>query len=268
MNRILNLFRISPYKIPPVVSSLLCQLSETMRQIGYNEVIITKLHKRVDELSRRKVAGVEPFLRKLLERVSDRQQYRDILMEGRFAIILAGNGFSQIEMEFSDQGPDIKANHKGNTVYFEVTRKRPNEQDEDWEQSEAAFVESATIGNVILKIHSKMSQLRSDDINIVVIWSDAIGFGKHEVYEAFEVIKKKVDNNPDRYKDLSGVLLTEGGGFDVATMKQFYLFRNDSAQKQIPSKLTITLEKLSERDKRDLRREIADLEKAIKRLRE
>lgn len=265
MKRILELFRISPNKIPPVVSSLLSQLSETMRQIGYDEVIIMKLHKRVDELSRRKIAGIEPFLRKLLERASNRQEYRDILMEGRFAIILARNGFSQIEIEFSDQGPDIRASYKGNTVYFEVTRKRPNEQDEDWEQSEAAFVQSATIGNVILKIHSKMSQLKSDEINVVVIWSDSIGFGKPEVYEAFEIIKKKMDNNPDRYKDLSGVLLTEGGGIDVATMKQFCLFRNDRARKQIPNKLAMRLEKLSERD---IRRKIADLERALKRLRE
>ncbi len=266
MKRISDLLKLSSHQKSSAYQPVLDKLVVKMREKGYKEIMISRLNHRIKKLNENKVVGIEPFLYKLLDRVSDKQEYLDILMEGRFALILTRNGFSQIHIEFSNQGPDIEAKYKGSTVYFEITRKRPDEQDEEWENPEAAFVESASVGNVMRKIYSKMHQLINNEINIVVIWSDSIGFGEPEVKAAFEYVRSSINSDPNKYICLSGVLLTEGGGVDIATMQQFYLYKNNSARVLIPKKLALILEQLSERDSRKMRKEITDLEKSLKKL--
>jgi hypothetical protein len=90
------------------------------------------------------------------------QEYLDILMEGRFAIVLARNNFSDIEIEYCDKGPDVKARWNRKTVYFEVTRKRPSEDDERFSHtgSGAYWVKSAESKDIISKIQGKLCQLK------------------------------------------------------------------------------------------------------------
>lgn len=250
-----------------VIKERLQKLTEKMKQLHYNNHMIGLAEKRINELQRRGVYCVEKFVQKLLNRANNREDYLDILMEGRFAIILARNKFSEIHIEYCEEGPDIKANWNKNTVYFELTRKRPNEEDEKI-QSAAAFVSRESTENIISKIQNKIPQLQSGEINVVVIWSDTIRWTHHELEEAFEYIKKEINDDPKKCKDLSGVLLTKGGGFDIATRKQFYLFQNDKASKPLDLGLAKKLKSLHEQNLKKLQRKWEEIAAAIKRLKD
>lgn len=242
------------------------KLIEIMEELGYNSHMIRLVKERIIELQERGVLSVEKFVQKLLDRLTDREDYLDILMEGRFAIILARNTFSNIHIEYCERGPDLKADWNSNTVYFEVTRKRP--RGDEWaEQSEAAFISAVPIENTIRKIEGKIPQLKIGEINIIVFWSDTRELGPHELEEAFNRIRHKIDHSTEEYKDLSGILFTEGGGVDMATLKQFYLFKNDNASKPVGIRLTKKLESLREKDFRRLQREWEEIADALSRLR-
>jgi hypothetical protein len=113
-----------------------------MREANYKSFMVERVVKRVKELHYRNVSGIDNFLVKLgqtiveLKDESDHagfQKYLDILFEGRFAIILARNGFQEIEMIREDnrsRRPDIKAQFQECIVYFEVTRVNP--QVDEW----------------------------------------------------------------------------------------------------------------------------------------
>ena len=223
------------------------KLCNKMRQAGYEEFKIKRVEKLVDELQQHGVQGLDTFVRKLAERVTNRQGYSDILKEGRFALILARNKFSQIQFEYSDKGPDLNANYNRRTVYFEVTR-RHSEVDEWAEQSQDVLPPPDAPENIISRIQGKMSQLRSGEINIIVFWSDTVAVLVFEVKEAFEYIRQEINRNPGVYGKLSGVLFTTGG-VNVATLKQFYLFTNNEASKRLPIRLVRKLESLCEKDR-------------------
>ena len=247
------------------VEDLLQRLVERMTAVGYNDYMVKRVKERVAELQQNGICGVNKFVQKLLDRVDNKETYLDILMKGRFAIILARNNFSDIYIEYIDKGPDLKATWNRNTIYFEVTR-RHSEVDEWAEQSEAAFVSQDRPENIISRIQGKIRQLPKGEMNIVVIWSDTINLLPPVVKEAFEYIKQEIEDDLERYKDLSGVLFTEGGGVNVTTMKQFYLFKNDKASKPLGTRLTKKLESLHEQDLKQLQREIEELTVALKRL--
>ena len=224
---------------------------------------------RIDELQQSGVNCVDRFVQKLLDRVDDKDAYLDVLMQGRFAIILARNGFKEIHIEYCSEGPDIKANWNRNTVYFEVTR-RHSEVDEwgEWAQEQGAFfVLPDKVDNTISRIRGKLSQLQSNEINIVVIWSDTIRLLPPSIKEAFEYIKQEITNEPKKYKNLSGVLFTEGGGVEGTTLKQFWLFENDKTLKPLGPRLAKKLDSLHERDPKQLQREMDELAAALRRLR-
>lgn len=248
-----------------VIEGRLQRLIKRMRELGYNEYMIGRVAKRVNELQQRGVYCVDRFVQKLLDRVNEKEAYLDILMEGRFAVILARNKFTQIHIEYSDEGPDIKANYHMSIVYFEITRERPGEEDIEI-QSTVAFVSAKRMENIISKIQGKIPQLRNGEVNIVVIWSDTVRLSLPEIEEAFKYIQQEIDQNPGTYKDLSGVLFTESGGVDVATMKQFYLFKNNKASKPVGTRLGRKLESLHERDLNELQKELEDLTAAVKQL--
>jgi len=243
------------------------KLTERMKELGYNSYMVGRAKERIDELQQRGVRGVDKFVQKLLDRVNDKQAYLDILIEGRFAIILARNSFSGIHIEYTDKGADLKAIWNRNIVYFEITR-RHSEIDEWADQPEAAFVVSPDrIENIIGKIQEKLKQLQNGEINVVVIWSDKIGLLPSIMEEAFKYIEQEVEGDPQKYKKLSGVLFTEGGGVDTATLKQFYLFKNDKASKVLKLSLVEKLESLLEQDKVQLQEEIKEMTAALKSLR-
>jgi hypothetical protein len=75
-----------------------------MAQAGYENFDIMRVEELVNELYQRGVNGIDALLRILSERVRDRQAYLDISKEGRLALILASNGFSQIHVEYALKG--------------------------------------------------------------------------------------------------------------------------------------------------------------------
>jgi len=226
-----------------VIRVKLQKLIDKMKELGYNDYMIGRAEQLVNELEQIGVYSVDKFVQKLLDRVDNKEGYLDILMEGRFAIILARLKFLKIQIEYCNNGPDIKANYNRNTVYFDVTRRRPNEDDLAV-QSKVAIVSRDRAENIISKIQNKKSQLQSGETNIVVIWSDTVRLSQYELEEAFEYIKQEIEQNPGTYKDLSAILFTQGEESYRATLKKFYLFKNDRASKPLEICLTKKLESL------------------------
>lgn len=249
-----------------IIEDRLQRLIERIKKADYkdsdNEHMARLAKERINELQQNGIFGIDRFVQKLLDRVNDKDEYLDILMEGRFAIVLARNNFSDIHIEYIDKGPDLKASWNNNTIYFEVTR-RHSEVDGWAEPAEAAFVLSDTVKKTIRRIKKKLSQLQSGEINIVVIWSDTPKLLSQDVAEAFEHIKQ---DDPEKYKDLSGVLYTEGGGVDSATLKEYYLFENKEAFKPLGLRLIRKLKSLHERDINQVQREFKELGDALRRL--
>lgn len=237
---------------------------EAMQDVDTDHVV-RLVKERIKELQQSGVHSVNKFLQKLVWGANNKEDYFDILMEGRFAVILARNKFSNIHIEYCKKGPDLKADWNRNTVYFEVTRSRPNEEDEQV-QSRVAFVSSMSAESIIAKIQGKLRQLKSGEINIVVIWSDTVRLRPPVIKEAFEYIKQEITDELKKYKNLSGILFTEGGGVDTATLKQFYLFKNDKTSKPLGSRFTRKLESLHEQDLKQLQREMDELAAAFRRI--
>ncbi len=234
-----------------VIEGKLQKLITRIKVVGYKEHWIRLTREYVNELQQRGVYCVDRFVQRLKRCTNgkDPRGYWDVLMEGRFAIILARNGFKEIHIEYSDKGMDIKANWNRNAIYFDVTRKR-SKVDEWAEQLEDPKLPSNKTRNIIGKIDSKLKQLKPGGINIVVFWSATVAVLKPDMEEAFKNIK----NDPEKYKDLSGVLFTEDGGVDVSTLKQFYLLENDKALKPLGARLARKLDFLHEQNPKQLRR--------------
>ena len=241
------------------------KLTERMKKLSYNSHMIGLAEKCINELQRKGVYGVDKLIQKLLSRVTDQEAYLDIFTEGRFAIILTRLKFSKIHIEYCDKGPDIKADWDDNTVYFEVTRSRPSEDDRAV-QAAAAYVSQDSAVNIISKIQGKTQQLQSDEINIVVLWSDTVNLDARLVKEAFEYFKQEIKQNPGTYKDLSAILFTEGEESFRTTLKKFYLFKNDEASKPVSSSLAKKLESLQEQNLKKLQRVWEATAAAMKRL--
>jgi hypothetical protein len=226
-----------------VIKEKLQKLIERMKKLGYKDFKIRRLKRMVNELQRNNVYGVDKFVQKLLDRVNDKEGYLDILIEGRFAVVLARNNFSRIQIEFAPRGPDLRAVWNRNIVYFEVTRKRSIE--DEWAKPlEDPKLPSNKTETILEKIRSKSKQLEAGEINIVVFWSSTLAVLELEMKETFD----KIDNDPRQYKDLSGILFTEDAGVSIPTLEQFYLFKNDKASKLLGTRLTKKLKSLHEQD--------------------
>ncbi len=248
-----------------VIEENLQKLTERMKELGYNSHMIGLVEKRVNELQRKGVYGVNQFIQKLLSRVTDKEKYLDILTEGRFAIILTRLKFSKIHIEYYDRGPDIKADWNKNTVYFEITRRRPTEDDQAAEVG-ATVISRDRTENIISKIQGKLRQLQSDGINIIVLWSDTITLSQHELEKAFGYIKQEIKQNPGTYEDLSAILFTEGEESYRTTLKKFYLLKNDEARKPLGICLTRKLKSLQKQNFKKMQREGEVIAAAMKRL--
>ena len=250
----------------PSSQKLLGELCNEMVQAGYEDFDIRRVKELVTELQRGGVQGTDAFVRILLDRVANRQEYLDITKEGYFARILSRNGFSQIHIEYSDEGPDLKANYNGQTIYFEVTRRRPNEEDDNWEQSEASFVASDTAQDIISKIQGERSHFSYGEINIVVYWSSTVRVGAFDLKDAFDYIKQEIEADPERYQKLSAIVFTEDEGIDMSTLKQYYLFKNDKASRPLGIRLGKKLESLHTEDPEKLkRRSLAHIGRGVNR---
>ena len=152
-------------EIDKIIKGKLQRLTEEIKRANYKgcdkEYMSRRAEECINELQDRGVNCVDRFVQKLLYSASDKEAYLDILMEGRFAIILARNNFSDIEIEYAEKGPDLKARWNRKTVYFEVTR-RHSEVDEwsEWAQQEGAFSALPDkVENTIGRIRRKLSQL-------------------------------------------------------------------------------------------------------------
>lgn len=241
------------------------KLFRKMQELNYGSYMIDVAKKRIKELQENGVP-TDKFVQKLLDRVSEKEAYLDIMIEGRFAVILARNGFSRIQIEHNRKGPDIKAQYNRSTVFFEVKRYRATKQDEEV-QKKAAFVAEKKCGNVILNINDKLSQLQIGALNIIVLWSDTVGCSVHVVRQAGGYLQKQPDYHK-KYRDLSGILFTNGG-VNMSTLRQCYLvFRNPLASKAIKPRLSTKLESLRERGINELQREYHQLVASMERVRQ
>ena len=252
----------------PEIQIKLKGLCEKMRQACYEEPKINWVTALVNELQQRGVQGLDTFMRKLLERLDNENEYRDILKEGRFARVLARNGFKQIEIEYARQGPDVKAHYNRRTVYFEITRKRENEEDETIHQSKdgVGWISPYRLENILSTIQGKLQQLKDKELNIVVLWSDTVSLGDREFDEAVQEIQQEIDSASQTYRKVSGILFTTGGvSYSYETPKQFHLFSNDKADAKLPNHLANRLQSMTEEDPRKLLREYEGLVAAMKR---
>lgn len=230
------------------------RLCNKMARNGYKDFDIRRVKELVDELQRSGVQGIDVFVRILSERVANRQEYLDITKEGRFARTLSRNGFSQIHIEYSPQGPDIKADYNRQAIYFEVTRVRPDEEDDNWDKSEARFIESRSAENILQKIQDKLGQLLDGEVNIVVYWSSTVQVRHIDVRDALTYIKREIEADPERYRKLSGVLFTEEEGINMSTQKQYYLFENNKVSRPLGIRLARKLKSLHTEDPNVLQR--------------
>lgn len=258
-----------------IIKDRLQRLTEGIKKASWTncdvEYMASVAEERINELQQSGVNCVDKFvqkLQKLLDRIGEKEKYLDILMEGRFAIILARNNFSDIEIEYCNEGPDLKARWNRKTVYFEVTRKHPSEDDKRFSHPGAGpyWVKPAESEDIIGKIQGKLPQLKPGEMNIVVLWSDTPAWTENVLVETHKYIKQEICDDANRYKDLSAILFTRGGSVDQSTLKQFYLFENDKASKPLGPRLTKKLEFLHERDLKQLQREKKELEAVFKRM--
>ena len=227
-----------------LIKDRLQELIEGIKALGHNSYVVKLTKEIVNELQQRGVYCIERFIQKLSDRVNDKEAYLDILMEGRIATILARNKFSQIHIEYSEGCPDLKAKWNKSTVYFEVTRKRPSDEDQLFSQPGVHIVLSPRTENTIEKIRSKLRQLEPNEINIVVLCSETVQLGRSDVEEAFKYIELEIHNDTDKYKDLSAVLFTESVEEFVKGPWGLYLFKNANALKPLGTRLAVKLESL------------------------
>ncbi|MBM3120341.1 MAG: hypothetical protein FJ006_12510 [Chloroflexi bacterium] len=206
----------------PEIQAKLNGLCEKMRKAGYKEFPINKVIELVNELEQRGVLGIDEFLKILSQRLSSgEEEYRDILREGRFARILARNGFKQIEIEYAKQGPDVKAHYNKRTVYFEIRRIRENEEDKAIHRSKDGVggISPYRIDNLCSIIQDKKKQLKSDELNIVVLWSDTGSLGDREFDEAVQEIQQEIDSASQTYRKLSGLLFTRAVSYNYGILE-------------------------------------------------
>jgi hypothetical protein len=250
----------------PEIQSKLNGLCEKMRQAGYEEFKINRVIELVNELQQRGVRGIDKFLKRLSQRISNKEAYSDILREGRFARILARNGFKQIEIEYVNKGPDVKARYNGRTIYFEITRKRENDEDEAIHQSKdgVGWISPYRLENILSTIQGKLKQLKDGELNVVVIWADTISLATRDFKEAVKYIQQEIDIAPERYRRMSGILFTTGVSYHNGTPKQFHLFSNGKADARLPNRLANKLQSMTEENPRYLKKRHDDLAAALR----
>jgi len=242
-------------------------LCEKMRQAGYEEFKIDRVIKIISELQKRAVGGLDKLLKILSQRLSNKEEYSDILREGRFARILARNGFKQIEIEYAKKATDVKATYNRRTVYFEITRKRENEEDNAIHQSKegVGWILPYRVENLLSTIQGKLRQLKDRELNIVVLWSDTVSLNNREFEETIKCIQQEIDTAPQIYRRMSGILFTTGGvSYSYGTPKQFHPFSNDKADVRLPNRLASKLQSMTEEDPRKLHKEYEGLVAAMK----
>ncbi len=138
---------------------------------------------------------LDRFIGKLSERLNNQDEYLDIVKEGRFAKILVRNGFKQIEIEYAKEGPDVKARYNRRILYFEITRKHENEEDEAIHQSKdgVGWISRQKPVNIIRIIKNKCNKLPENELNILVIWSDTISIGRSTIAQVVQSLRQRID---------------------------------------------------------------------------
>jgi len=211
------------------------------KTIYSKELMRKRSNEIIDQLKVMPMHGIERFIHRL-ETVPDDEEYLDILAQGRFALILNHNGFSGIELEPLDNGPDIRITSEVGTLYFEVKRRRHKEEDYELAESGgASWIRPDRDDNVISIIRNKLGQLRYGEINIVVIWSNTVMLGSPEIQEACKSISKEIFRNEGAYAKLSGIILVQDEKIDFTSPDNICLFINDQAARLLHEPLIVKL---------------------------
>lgn len=230
--------------LPTGTADRLNALCRVMKEQGYEDFKIRRAVRLVCDLDSRGVQGIDRFIKKLTDAVRDYQDFLDITKEGRFAIVLACNGFAYVHMEpvHSGPGPDIEAKCGNDIVYFEVTRRRPI--GDEWDETRPALPESDTVEAIMSKIDSKLPQLVLGQINVIVLWSSTVRLMPEQLHDAMTAI----GNDVARYRWLSAVVETDDEGINIPSWKQYYLFENKSCTRPLTTSLVEKLASLRTED--------------------
>lgn len=154
-------------------------------------------------------------------------------------------------------------------MYFEITRKRENEEDRAIHQSKdgVGWISPYRLENILSTIQGKLGQLKNRELNIVVLWSDTVSLNNRDFEETIKWIQQEIDTAPQIYRRMSGILFTTGGvSYSYETPKQFHLFSNDKADARLPNRLANKLQSMTEEDPRKLQKEYEGLVAAMKKL--
>jgi hypothetical protein len=232
------------------IQDKLNRICKEIRQAGYQEFKINRLIELVNELQQRGVRGIHKFLKRLSQNISNKEAYADIWREGRFARILARNGFNQIEIESISKGPDVKACYNRRTIYFEITRKRENEEDEAIHQSKdgVGWISPYRLDNLLSTVQGKLKQLKNRELNVLVLWADTVSLSTRDFKEVVKCVQQEIDAASGAYRRMSGILFTTGVSYSYGTPKQFHLFNNDKADARLPKRLVNKLGSMTEED--------------------
>ena len=238
--------------MPNNVQRKLDKLIASMVRSGeYNDCDVNGAKQLVHELQGRGVHCVDRFVQRLLHSVGNKEDYFDILTEGRFALVLARNGFNEIHIEYCQQGPDLKATYNRQTLYFDVRRRRPK-QGESWEMQEARWAGEDSQDNIIGIIRKKRGQFCNARLNILVLWSDTIELRPSTIKKVASYI---FEENVSEFRIFSGILFTEAEGYSLPSVAQYRFHRNPHASKPVGVRLTRKLGSLHTRPPKALKQE-------------
>jgi hypothetical protein len=224
-----------------------------MEKHNYTKEEISGVSILLDELKRRGVNNLDTFEAKLASYIPQREQFWDIQLEGKTALIFALNTFRATFYPGGLKGADLEVLWQDYRLFVEVSRFR-----EDYD-TKAKLEKGEEIGGQELLVpygrgekdveafHNKIiveaAQLPRDGIGLVILRSDNCRIEDFEYEQAAEYLEEQVLQN-ETLKRLSGVLF-DSGVVLFSNGNRFYLWRNPQAERCIDNKLCkklVTLE--------------------------
>ena len=228
---------------------MICRL----KKCGCSEKQIYQVLLLLEDLRRRGMENIDRFQKALFENIGDNEQYLDHWAEGKAALTLVSNGFQVIYEPVGKPGPDLSASCSGYRFYVEVSRFREDYEtsqklSQKLEERNETLVEygrgEKDVELVYSKILSEAKQLPESESGLVFLRSDNLRMEELEFQEAATYLDSLVEQQ-NLLARLSGVLF-DGGWFNFATGKRFYLWRNPKAENPINNLLSEKLENLKE----------------------
>lgn len=254
------------------------KLIARMRENKYKEKEIYYCAQLMEYLKKKKMNNLDQYQKVLIERLYNKEQYEDILTEGKIARIFLKNGFEVTYLDFDQKNiqPDLLVEGVGNQFYIKIKRYR-----EDITTIDKLAKYNENIGLVsygrndtqkdyqilFRDILEKTKKFPAGKIGIVFIWSENVRIDKGDFKTCINLIsggeegykyEKKYENVTLRYigsserlteeekeqsKKLSGLLFYSKCRSSKCK-RLFFFFSNPKAQTIISPDLARKLENL------------------------